>query len=351
MSKLILPFCKPQISHSPVISGLFATLGTKQDASAWFLSNFINIHINTETGEDQFYSRRDFFINCPWIHMCTVNMDQIHSVCSSVNKFIIENLKLGYYLYIVVKTSYIKAYNKSGFEPGYSHNLLVYGFDDDEKLFYIADHFEHGVYSASTCSFTEMENSLAAFEEDNPHYFNTICAFRLKDVAYQFEMEPVKRRLQYHLMSTNLFDEHLKFIPDEKFDGGENNIYGYNTYSYRKDNYIFGIKVYDYLISELEQHKELSPRPFCLLQDHKTLMSERVIFLNTLHKIRNFNEIINQSDMLKSESNTIRNLFIKTRFLTGEYNNEAINRVIAKLRYIKRAEKEFLETLIASLQI
>lgn len=355
---IILPMeDKPIIAHSPVISDMFSILWPIPEAREWLLSNFINIYINTTNYEDQFFSRRDFFINCPWLKMNTIEVDQIRATCGSEIKFITESLRLGYYLYAVVKIDYINAYNKFQLQfnsqsrrPGFSHNVTVFGMDEDKRVLHIADHFENGLFSKKTCSFEEMAAALDAFALANPNYYNIIRSFKYRNVQYKFEVEPMIRRLSAHQSSCNLFDSQQKIIPDESFDGGPDNIFGYRTYRSRKEDFIFGLEIYVWLEKKLQTKSETSLlRLFQLLCDHKTLMYERVRMLGDMGILHNQVQLIDMATEIKKQTSILRNLYLIYSLKETDPPHRTIGRMTERLRWLYENENKFLSLLTNSI--
>lgn len=354
MHKKVLDFAKPHINHSPVVSLLFAILNLENKHNyryhrEWLLSNFINFYINTETNEDQFFSRRNFFVDCPFIQMCVINLDQIEAICASPVVFFKECIKLGYYLYVVVKTHYISAYDKKDFvDPTFSHNMLIYGFDDTNQQFLIADHFSQGFYSTSTCTYYELENSLKEFKRVNPFYFNIVRSFRVVDTKYRFELEPIRRKIRYHLESTNLFDAHMKILPDSNYDGHTTNTYNYTSYEERKINYIFGLEVYDYLSSCLINNIFPKIRVFHLLYNHKILMLERIYLLHELGYLENYDALHAEAELLLNATQKIKLTYMKSvKF--SKPKSDIFKTVKDELIAMKIAEADFLENLLRSM--
>lgn len=344
MEGLILPFCKPMIAHSPVISGVFSILGVNPKANVWLLSNFINLHINTSTKEDQFFSRRLLFENCPWLHQTIVHADQIKPY-TSYTSFIIQCIKAHYYCYVVVKTRYIPAYSKKDFDEQACHNLFIYGFDAIERVLYIADHFNDGVYSTATCTIDELESALCAFANANKDYYNIFRCFRMINLNYEFELYPIIRQLEDHLGSVNILDESLKIIPDENFGADKNGLYKYTTYQYRKNNYVFGLDMYDYLIESTKKGftSKSDLRPFTLLYYHKVLMVKRLdLFVH--HNINIPDDLLESATNLVNLSNLMCNHVIKYAMTSNR--ESCISSICKLLEECKVRETNFTYELL-----
>jgi len=348
-----LRFSTPLIAHSPVISAMFSVLDYNSNAREWLLSNFINLHYNIVTHIDQFYSRRDFFLDCPFLHKFTIHMDQIRGCSITPSQFFINSIDLGHYIYVVAKVWYIPAYQKSiYYQKGFSHNLTIYGYDSKEEVFHIADHFHHSKYSTDVCSFSDIEKSLAAFEEENKNYYNVIRTYKVINTEYKFEIEPMVRRLDDHLNSVNLFYLHQKNIPDENFNGWEHNVYNYTTFEDRKLNYVFGLAIYDSIASIVGNERDNEPsrvrdRVFHLLYEHKVLMVERVKFLFELSMLKNGEELIKQAEQLRDDTHVLRNNCLMYIFSSG--NKRLREKLVNNIEKVKLIEKHFLEMLLYSI--
>lgn len=344
-----LQFDIPRIAHSPVISAMFAILGNKKNVKPWIMSNFINIYYNSFTGEDQFLTRCDFFAECPWLKMCVVDIQQLEALNVSLIDYIKKSVDLGYYVYIVVKTWYIAAYSKKDFaDPTTSHNMLIYGYDDDRKKLCIADHFTNGKYATSECGYDELLTSLQHFYKEHPFYYNIIRTFKFKDVYYKFEIEPLKRRLSEYVNSTNVFDSRMKIDPDYGYDGGKEYIYKYVTYRERKEQYYFGLSIYDELKRVCIADRDIPIRAFQLIVDHKKLMIERIDYLAEVGVLTqpDYDELLMTSKILLNESVILRNLVIKLKYEKSLDVNGSSTTVCNKIETIKSIEKKFIERLV-----
>ena len=118
----------------------------------WFLNSMINIvGIHGAKGSIPFFrytfspdpSTSFAFCNiwdaCPYINKLTLNRKLINNTVNDITRFFIEMINDGNYIYTYLNHFFV--------ERNISHQTLVYGYDYEKKLFYIADHFDNGKYS------------------------------------------------------------------------------------------------------------------------------------------------------------------------------------------------------------
>ena len=96
---------------------------------------------------------------CPTLSRKEVPRSVLHSINDlSIIDFIISSINEGYYIYLTLDSSKINCYNHNNmvFMP---HPLLIYGYDQIKKEFYIADYFRNSTYSHNKLSYNEFNNA------------------------------------------------------------------------------------------------------------------------------------------------------------------------------------------------
>lgn len=281
---MLLPISQPTITHSPPIANLFTILGTNPKTESWIMNNFINIYIQESGVFDNFYDRNTFFYGCPWIQVVQMRREIVQKITNSLIDYVKILVDMGFYVYCVGNTEHIKIYNHKDY---YAHNLMVYGYDDINKEFYIADFFVNGKYSNGKCSYGELEKALQTADV-NRDFVNLMYGMKLKEIDYKFELNLLPEMLEDHLNSVNLFYKYKTRQDEEFYSNKGGNEYYYFSYEEMKNKYFFGISYYDRLIYMAKNKSSRLRRPLDLLYEHKLLMKRRLYFLYTNNYILSF---------------------------------------------------------------
>ena len=348
MDKNILPIYNTSITHSPPIANLFSILGTNQNTNGWVMNNFVNIYIHRNGIFDNFYDRNTFFHGCPWIQVVQTRKEIVELTYVFMIDYIKMLLKNDFYVYVVIDTQYIKAYN--GNHPK-GHNAFVYGFDDNEKEFFISDFASNGKYGTIKCSYEEMEVALRK-SNMNDSFVYLIYGMKLKKIEYKFEVDVLIEKIEDYLHSTNLFCKYKTRQEEEFYSYKGDNCYYYFSYAEMKDFYFFGLSYYDKILEMIVSKSTKLLRPLDLLYEHKLLMIDRLRFLqdNNYLSLNDYNNLSNDCEELLQQSLIIRNLHIKSLISGKETESEKIKRKIVSLKekdeYFMMRFSKFLKTAL-----
>lgn len=138
-ARRILDLTMPDITAYPIYANPIAIMQCHAETCEWLLSNFIQICSNQAAlNYYDFNYKYCFFLNVQKIKKKVLEKWGIDII-----RFILNSISDGYYVYMLVKRKYIDAYYFQD-EDEYAHNILLYGYDMAEKIFYIADNFKGG---------------------------------------------------------------------------------------------------------------------------------------------------------------------------------------------------------------
>jgi len=344
MKKNILQISKPIITHTPPIANLFSILGNNSNTLDWIMNNYINIYIHKDGFFDNFYDRNMFFHGCPWIEVIQIRREIIEKICDNIIDYVKALIDEGYYVYSVGNTEFIAAYNIDHY---FSHNLMIYGYDDWEKKFYISDFFFGGKYSQNQCSYDELEKSLLTAKVDR-YFINLTYGIKLKKIDFVFEMELVREFLEDHLNSANLFVKNKTRQEEEYYSYIGENHYNYFSFSKMQPMYFFGISYYNKIIEMITNNSNRLKRPLDLLLEHKVLMSKRLDFFqkNKYINDNDFSTLKNDCDELMSISSLLLTAYVKNSIYPS---NDLNDRMISIASTAKDLEEKFTEKLLKSL--
>lgn len=188
MGRCVLPVDEPKITHTPVIANMLSVLQTNPETASWIANHFVNIFINRDGVFDNFYDRNMFFYGCPWLQVNQIRREVVLRICPKIIDYVKALLDECFYVYAAGNTEHIPAYHNDHY---WAHNMFVYGYDDEQRLFYISDFFINGKYEKATCSYDELELALQT-SNMNRHFVNLIYGIKLKEIEYIFELEWLK---------------------------------------------------------------------------------------------------------------------------------------------------------------
>ena len=258
----ILPVSYPEISAFPHYANLLSVLSTDKDMMMpWVYNNFIQLQFRKHEGHRlDFCICMDYYMiknNCPWIYRDGVSRDLIYKKWGSLTDFIIDAIDDEYYVDIVVDEYYIKEYD--AFHKRYfEHNLMIYGYDKEKKIFYVADSFKDGKYYYATVTFDEIEQS--ALTKNYYKYCESVIIFKkaYRPTQHNFNTITIKDYIYDYLNSLN---SHLR-----------NAIFSDSSIERQAHMYVFGLAVYDEMKKYIQDTDEIIHSIPCALNDHKKIM-------------------------------------------------------------------------------
>jgi len=340
----ILPVADSIITHDPPIANLFSVLKTNPNTKSWIANHFVNLYIHKDDIFDNFYDRNAFFYGCPWIQVIQIRREILQRLCEHIIDYIKVLLNEGFYVYAVGNTEHIPAYHNNQY---FAHNLMIYGYDDSSKEFYISDFFVNGKYSRKKCSYDELEKALQTAEM-NRHFVNLIYGIKLKEIEYKFEVDLLLENLTDHLKSTNLFCKYKTRQDEEFYSNKGGNNYNYFSYAEMKKLYYFGLSYYDKLAEMAERKSKKLKRPLDLAYEHKLLMEKRIDFIYQNKYISQFyyDDLKKMCESIKTNSLMIRNGYIKYQL---SQSNSFLERIKDKILVMKEGDFALTEKLIEAL--
>lgn len=301
-----LPMSIPINACYPAISQTSGILFADPLIHDWLMNNFIQVfEVDQETHAIDYY---DYCAEGnPFLSYNEIDYSFINKNWLDLASFIESAIDDNYYIRIFVNIKEIKAYSSN--TDAY-HDLMVYGYDSDNKIIYIADHFSAGKLLLKTCSYKEINRATFCFEPD-----------KCQKEAYLSSVQMIKKecdfmRLRYSMYSpeqmdyimtfnTNrVYNSLLCYLEGKPVDGWFSR--GRVMDSCLEKSHRWGIQCYDVLLQNIENietnDKEFlfAKQSFHVMTNHKTVMIER---LNTLQsRYQNIDWSTYIEDYLKIES-------------------------------------------------
>lgn len=301
---------KLQINENTIITSwqwhatLFSLLQDNKYAFQWILSNYIQLRLVIDIEKKLFFLDflpGDSCLNkCPYLMVQPVLNIQIEKNYHNILDFIIQNLKMGLYIYGIFDMG--KILNKNEKLP---HELFIYGYNLVDEYFYVKDFvFNHGKYESKKIPFCNLLNAYNNISNEDFMFNNFVnncnrglflLGKKTINNIYRIDVSWIKVLIKEYLESENTH-LHLRM----NWQKNDQNVY------------MYGISIYDGLSLFLEQHEEnkfFDVRPLHVLYDHKVLMYERIKYLSKLNIISY--ELEGLSSDLTAKTLHLRNLYIK----------------------------------------
>lgn len=303
MKGKILNVKRPMITSYTHHAHLLAILETQEDTLEWIFSNYIQIYINTDLSRNSwgdFYFPMPYEIKeaelCKWIYTQKQKDRVVDKRYEDIIEFLIDAIEDDSYIHLMVNYKYISKSRCFGIDR--SHDIMVYGYDEEKQKLYCADFFfQTGSYEFSECTYDE-------FRLAYKYAYHSGASLYLKHYIYTYQLN---KSCDYEFNSGNIL-----YGIEQYMRGGLPEYWAiYN----RSDlaNISFGLDCYDVLYYYVENLGEgsLDIRLFYLMKDHKKMMIERLKFLEKKDISRNMKEYIEKYEDIYRLMNTVVMLVLK----------------------------------------
>jgi hypothetical protein len=314
--KITLPMAKPIITTYPMDANAISIISNDKETYPWLLNNFMQImswdRVELPWKLDIWYSDSfKFYKKCPFLD------------CQRIKKHFIRD-------------KWNDDINESAYEPKREsdrpHDMLIYGYDAIQKIFYVADNFKYGKYSFSTCTFGELENAVHYLREEDENYAGFSSSIEL--LSYK---KPKNRTFDFDL---NKVTDGLKAYSSSK---------AFDEWAY--PNAIYGINVYDtyklYLSLLHNNEVKFDIRPVHLFWEHKFVMMLRLNYMNENDMLHNEDNILSAYKEIEQKTLSYRNLLLKYKI---NKNQNTLKHIIEELDENKYKESLVLERVLLNIR-
>ena len=172
IGRKLLPIVYPPINAFPHHGALFSMLFAQEDCLPYVYNNFIqiyslkNLHENTARSGtvDFFYNPygdwRYFHLKAnPWIRPSLIPYHYLTLFSINVVEFVKHAIDSNMYVFIDIDEYDIAAYYESFRKFHFPHEMFIYGYDDDSRIFFFGD-IVAGRYVHAEASYEEVEHSV-----------------------------------------------------------------------------------------------------------------------------------------------------------------------------------------------
>lgn len=340
--KKVLPIINPPITGFQAHAFLLAAILNNPKNYLWLYNNYIQLIVrlfdNTEVV--------DFFTKSMWDYSPNpfFYKKMIYGHIEHLDELIITSIEQGYYIYMSVNEFYIP--NRNSFnQRNYTHDLLIYGYDNESEIFYTMGFDDKNTLSENTikqCQVVQAYNSI------DGHFNHFISLFKsTENSQIQLDVQGVVYQLSDYLYTQNMKSMIQNFImhPGSSYNTGPQIEVSYSDYC--------GISVYSFIMGYIEQlmKKEVNYdiRHLHILWEHKKCMGMRIEYLlNNHYLFKDGIELHEQYKLFEKEALTCRNLMLKF----GVANeNKLLEKVIEKLKVMADEEHTAIMKLLGFISI
>jgi len=323
------------ITTLPTDANAVAVISSDKDFDLWLYNSFIQLYQKNSSCAITYF---DFnYRSAPMlvVKKTDKNLFDLKDF-NCFSEFIKNSLRHNNYIYLMVNKKYIPLYRR---QNDTYHDMFVYGYDDNKKIFFIADCFEGGKYTFNTCTFDELYLAVSNVSEEKENYLG------FKKCIELISCEKIKSNLFIDRIRTSIRD-YVESTPTTFWFIQEQN--WHNNVKDRK----FGLDCYDALINILENISVGDVRArFIIISievmiEHKNIMINRLTILGKIYKI-DIEKYITSYSEIKNNVLKCRSLFLKYGITKSETH---INAIIQLYEKVRRYEKILLLEILKTLQ-
>jgi len=316
MSKIQLSYIEPMYStlHRLANAGIPAKQNKTSDN--WYYNNTIHWRCDRGIFEGEHTLRIDLgtgnIADVSILDKLCVNM---YSARHHIIEIIKNMIQEGYYVaFDGVDDYYIKG--KGGYMRNhFDHDGMILGFDDDEETFMMAAYDENQAYKVfDTPQSNFVEGMYSSFSNG---IFGNIFAVKVKDDEVKLDLAAIYESYKLYLAAS------LKIFPFE-----------------RKDGYIWGIMVYDYLCMYLDKlidgsipYSYIDTRVFRFVWEHKRCGLGRVLAIEKELGLNN--RLSNTYEQIVKLADKARMICLKFNMKPSIYNLESIQDILMKMKQVE----------------
>ncbi|MWC29592.1 hypothetical protein [Paenibacillus sp. MMS18-CY102] len=321
---------KPVVSAFPIFANVLSIITKHKDAQNWIFSNFIHVSSSPKLYSLTFYDCWNYVRNCPLLIHNTVDRWIIEEKWKNdINAFLIDAINHESYAYFYLDEAKLKNTSVSQMVESFTHDVMVFGYDLQEKTFNIAGNLINGKYVESTCTFDEMELAFAHANLSND-WFHGIKLLRVNEnEQYRIHKPTIKQAFSDYCNSVNIAQARGNLnLVDE----------------------VFGLEVYDILIEYIEKSCkensfELNFMPFYFMWEHKDCLLARFDYLiqeGILQQNETSDHIRNELSHLVQRALILRNSIYKYALLNDQ---SKLLQGIKRLEEMRSIEQEVIPML------
>ncbi|MBP3325591.1 MAG: hypothetical protein J6L77_04120 [Coprococcus sp.] len=303
---------KPLVGSFPVYSDVFALMPDGEEALHWLCNNFIQIRYFTTVSVIFFEQYRSLLDTCPFLTHFSCSREIIKNEFHDIHNYAEKMIRQEHYVFLYVDRYYISGYEEYKVEH-HLHEILLYGFDEKEKIYYCADNIGDGRFGTLECKYEEFEAAYDAIHDvpfhQNVHLLRLGKWWDVKD-------EPIRMERIVTLLDDYVNSYYMN-NPQEPFTEMK---YGFNIH-------------YEILhdLEEEHRHGDMDVRAMCTLYEQKQLMTIRFKYLYEKDPKEVYKILAEFFEGLEKEYYIIRNCITRYIAIQNSPNSEVRDAVYSKI--------------------
>ena len=332
---------EPVITAYPRYANVLAIIQQFSGGELWLLNHCIQLQINRGRYDGM---NLDFCVGdmlntvyrCPFLSFEALDIEEFTGGGNEgeLIEKVIRYIDQGKYVYLPVDWFFIPAYQMYG-KQHTAHDILVFGYDLENKEFMVADFFGHFKYQRAKCSFKDFLTACKDISE-LPCILDKVLLLKPCHRDIMFDAGNVKELLGDYIEAKN---SNRRFLPVCRYMDFLNN-----------DIFEFGVDVYEKLIGYLDHiaatKNTIHIRSYDILYEHKMVLLKLSTYMRDNGYLRNSADIVGKLDWIKSQCLVIRNVLLKYN-LTGSL--DAVERCVRLLHKVREKETEALKQWLESI--
>lgn len=165
----ILPVGESPLKGYPYYGAFFGIVDAyTKNYLEWIYNYFMQLYVanNHDIGMRVDFSTPKIEKSLPWIEVEKIERLFLHNIFGSCVNFYKNAIDYNKYIFTLLDNYYdsnSSAYGKNHFV----HEHFLYGYDDENKLFYFADNYQAGKYAHGTIPYIDVENGNTSIIENH----------------------------------------------------------------------------------------------------------------------------------------------------------------------------------------
>jgi len=325
--KKILNFNGPIINCLPKYNSMSAIINSSSNeyAKLEFIDNFIDIKYEFSDIHiwEEFYDY-NHWKNFDTLDFSVINRSIFAGYKSSTVEFLCNAVDNDYYVFINALPYFNSAYETMRDNVYFPHEILVYGYDNEKRLFSCADFFNEN-YCSKTCGFDELAESIDKYENRPNSGFE----------VYEDDVILIKHNTRKKVVDINYVHKTLNSFLSSKKVGDVWPFYGYSWI--------------DSLISSVSTLNRpvriwLHEIALCFLREHIKLMINRMQYFNN----GELDQSIQKCEQLLGIVTNCIMLLLKLGYATDtNYTEHRLNKsILENLSYVNKEYDKCIKDLI-----
>ncbi|BBH22595.1 hypothetical protein Back11_39400 [Paenibacillus baekrokdamisoli] len=328
--KKLLPFIVPPIRTFNYIGCELGITSTIEESIPWYHMNYIQLccpkkNLNLEDHKLVFSS----LVN-PFLSRTYLTKSFVEDITEDPIQFIIVSLNHGYYV-----STYINEYflpNRwAYYSESFFHDILVIGYDDDEKILNVVAYNREGQFVTEKVSYDNFRDGFIFCSTKDNASQSTLGLIIPRKEDFHFNILFILNQMEDFLNGKN--DAQFKYfnIPINEQD------------AYGKD-------VYEYILSYIKANTTFwDKRVFRLLLEHKAALLERIKFLTKMGYLNNIDDLIINSEKLVKTATIVFNSTLKFN-ITNAFGTYEKDKLSVLIKQIEQQEEDILKNLILKIK-